>query len=96
MEGYRCRPLDFQPTGRSTVTSVIHQLVLDVDGMTCTGCGTRVEKVLSRVEGVRQVRADHKSGQVQVAADAGVSERALAERLAAAGYPLRSGAKEQE
>ena len=66
---------------------------LQVHGMSCAGCEQRIAKVLGRVEGVREVTADHSSGQVQVRIGPELAERAvLAERIEAAGYEVTEGA----
>lgn len=64
-------------------------LVLQVQGMSCTGCAQRIGTVLRRVEGVREVAADHATGRVEVRADLSVTDRqVLAERIEAAGYQV--------
>ncbi|UGY91264.1 heavy-metal-associated domain-containing protein [Streptomyces gobiensis] len=64
-------------------------LLLHVQGMTCTGCEERIGKVLSRLEGVRETSADHRSGNVRVAFDPGqVTPDMLAERIEQAGYQV--------
>jgi copper chaperone len=65
--------------------------LLHVQGMTCTGCEERIGKVLSRLDGVREAGADHRTGEVRVAFDpAQVSAGALAERIEQAGYQVTS------
>ncbi len=66
-------------------------VLLQVEGMTCTGCEERIGKVLGRLEGVREARADHRTGQVRVTFDAArVASGPLAalagERIERAGY----------
>lgn len=64
-------------------------LVLQVKGMSCTGCEQRIGIVLRRVEGVREVTADHTTGQVEVRVGPELTDRAvLAERIDAAGYEV--------
>lgn len=64
-------------------------LVLQVDGMTCTGCEQRIGTVLRRVEGVREVAADHTTGQVEVRGGSELTDPSvLAERITAAGYAV--------
>lgn len=41
-------------------------VVLRVEGMSCTGCGQRIGTVLRRIDGVREVTADHVSGRVEI------------------------------
>jgi copper chaperone CopZ len=47
----------------------MEQLELHVTGMTCTACEQRIEKALSRVEGVAQSAADHRGARVRVMFD---------------------------
>ncbi|MPZ63822.1 MAG: copper chaperone [Propionibacteriales bacterium] len=62
-------------------------VVLQVDGMSCTGCEQRIGTVLRRAEGVRGVVADHVCGRVEVRIGPELVDRAeLAERIEAAGY----------
>lgn len=64
-------------------------LVLQVDGMTCTGCEQRIGTVLRRVEGVREVAADRTTGRVEVRVGLELTDPAvLAERITAAGYAV--------
>ncbi len=64
-------------------------LVLQVDGMTCTGCEQRIGTVLRRVEGVREVAADHTTGQVEVRVGSELTDPSvLAERITEAGYAV--------
>jgi copper chaperone CopZ len=70
----------------------VDTVVLRVSGMACSGCEQRINTVLRRVEGVREVTADHSTGVVRVRVGPELADRAvLAERLAAAGYPVING-----
>ncbi|RBM17394.1 heavy metal transporter [Prauserella sp. PE36] len=61
--------------------------MLQVEGMSCSGCEQRLGTVLRRVEGVRGVVADHTCGRVEVRVDPAVTDRTvLVERIEAAGY----------
>ncbi len=65
------------------------QVVLDVRGMSCTGCEERIGKVLGRLEGVHHTGADHRTGQVRVTFNADqVQPQVLAERIEQAGYQV--------
>ena len=64
-------------------------VTLQVEGMTCTGCEQRVDKVLRRMDGVREATADHRTGQVRVCFDPAVIDRAALEaRIDTAGYQV--------
>lgn len=67
-------------------------LELQVKGMTCAGCEQRVGGVLRRVEGVREVTADHATGRVQVRIGPELVDRGvLGERIENAGYEVVEG-----
>lgn len=67
----------------------MERIVLQVSGMTCTGCAERIGRVLRRVEGVRGVIADHVCGRVEIRIDSDVADRrVLAERIETAGYQV--------
>ncbi|WP_435107121.1 heavy-metal-associated domain-containing protein [Nocardiopsis synnemataformans] len=68
-------------------------VVLRVQGMSCQGCASRIERVLERVEGVRAVAADHTSGRVQIRLDPASTEYGLlVERIRTAGFEVVEGA----
>lgn len=67
-------------------------VTLQVAGMTCTGCEQRIGNVLRRVEGVREVSADHVTGRVEVGVAPELADRGvLGERVEAAGYRVVEG-----
>lgn len=47
----------------------MEQVELRVSGMTCRACEQRIEKALTRIEGVVQTAADHRTAQVRVLFD---------------------------
>ena len=65
------------------------QLVLQVSGMSCSGCEQRIGNALRRLDGVSRSSADHRSGQVRVAHDpAQVSAEKLRARIEDMGYAV--------
>ena len=65
------------------------QVDLRVSGMTCRACEQRIERALSKIEGVALSAADHRAAQVRVMFDpAQTSERALRECVERAGYTV--------
>jgi len=58
--------------------------------MTCTGCEQRVANVLRRVQGVREVSADHPTGRVEVRVGP-TWPTGKCERIEAAGYQVVEG-----
>jgi copper chaperone CopZ len=44
----------------------IKELILNVEGMHCSGCENRIQKAVSLVDGVKEVKANHETGKVIV------------------------------
>lgn len=63
------------------------ELELTVEGMVCGGCESSVQKVVSAIAGVENVKADHKSSKVLVAGS-GVDRGAVVEAITAAGFQV--------
>lgn len=61
---------------------------LEVIGMTCASCVTRVEKTLQAVPGVTGATVNLATEQASVSADAGVTADALADAVRKAGYDV--------
>lgn len=61
---------------------------LRVDGMACNGCEDSVESALRGLEGVDRVEADHEAGTVELLASERVSDAAVHEAVAGAGYEV--------
>ncbi len=63
---------------------------LQVEGMTCSGCEQRIGTALRRIDGVREVTADHTTGEVAVRFDPQTTgPDAVRERITMAGYTVR-------
>ncbi len=64
-------------------------IALQVSGMSCTGCEQRIGSVLRRVEGVREVTADHTTGRVQIRVGPELANKnMLVERTIDAGFEV--------
>ena len=67
----------------------MEQIELNVSGMTCGACEQRIEKALTRIDGVVQSAADHRAARVRVMFDpARTSESALRSCIERAGYSI--------
>lgn len=60
---------------------------LQIEGMSCAGCGERLEAGLAGVDGVRSARADHEAGRVRVEATE-TDEAALRAAVEELGYEV--------
>lgn len=70
-----------EPAAPATATLQLTQCALRVKGMTCSGCEENVQKGLLKVQGVKAVTADAKTGEVVVKYD---SKRTTPEKIVAA------------
>jgi Cu+-exporting ATPase len=64
-------------------------IVLEINGMSCNNCVGRVARALRAVPGVADARVTLQPGRAEVDGDSTVNAAALAELLAAKGYPTR-------
>ncbi len=71
----------------------MEQTTFQVRGMHCEACEHRIQKALSRLEGVKRSRADHRRGEVRVVFDpARTPESVVRACLEQAGYEVGGGA----
>jgi len=68
----------------------MEQLALQIDGMSCGHCITRVQKALARVDGVHVDRVDIGTARVAYDPDK-ASPRRIREAVEDAGYEVRRG-----
>jgi len=66
----------------------MEQIVLQVDGMTCTACENRIQRALGKLEGVRQARADHRANEVRVVFDPAETPEEVRACITQAGYEV--------
>ena len=59
-----------------------------VNGMSCTGCEQNVESVLTNLEGVTRVEADHEGETVEVVVDESVADEDVHAAIEQAGYDV--------
>ncbi len=68
---------------------MIESVTIRVDGMSCAACSARIEKALSKVEGVSESYANFTAGRVSVTYDADVTDRETLEKtIESAGYTI--------
>ena len=63
--------------------------VIKVEGMMCEGCENRVQNVLSQIDGVEKVIANHKEGIVTVKANNEVDKNIIKEKIEDVGYEVK-------
>ncbi len=73
------------------------KVVLHVEGMTCTGCETRIENALGKMEGVIEVKADYNSSTVDVTFDrAKLGLSGMAQAIEKLGYKVTEKSSDSE
>ncbi len=65
------------------------EFVIKVEGMMCEGCENRVQNVLSQIDGVEKVIANHKEGTVTVKANNEVDKNIIKEKIEDIGYEVK-------
>ncbi|NVH72443.1 copper-translocating P-type ATPase [Paraburkholderia sp. JPY432] len=75
------RPADASPS--PSLTRVVE---LDIGGMTCASCASRVEKALTRLPGVARASVNLATERARVESDATLAPQQLAEAVRKAGY----------
>ena len=67
----------------------MQQVTFHVHGMHCGACENRIQKALSRLEGVKRASADHQAGVVRVVIDLNrTPAQAARECIERAGYSV--------
>ncbi len=68
------------------------QATLDIQGMSCGNCSSKVQAALSRIDGVVAAEVSHSTGKAQVEFDAArTSPQALVEAVDELGYDAQVG-----
>ncbi|WP_081066939.1 heavy metal translocating P-type ATPase [Burkholderia multivorans] len=87
--GYQATPIESAPavaTSAPVDHKAAHSVELDIDGMTCASCVSRVEKALAKVPGVAHASVNLATERATVEASADVSAAQLVEAVEQAGY----------
>lgn len=67
----------------------MEQSLLNVSGMSCSGCEQRIAKVLKQLDGVFKAEANYESGEVRIIFDISkTSEPSIRDAIAQAGYKV--------
>ena len=55
----------------------MNEIILNVKGMMCEGCENRIKNAVKNIEGVDEVRADHRTGKVTVTTNKDVEKKVI-------------------
>ena len=72
--------------------SASNEVVLNIKGMTCGGCSSKVKQALTQCSGVKDAQVDHKSGKAVVEVESGKAKtEELIESVKGLGYSVTEG-----
>lgn len=67
----------------------MNEIKLNVIGMVCNGCEKRVINVLSNIDGVQEVIADHNSGMVIIKINKSIEKDIIKEKIEDIGFEVK-------
>lgn len=67
----------------------MNEITLNVQGMHCEGCERRINNVLSEIDGVDEVIADHNKGTVTIKTNSKVDIDEIKEKIDDLGYEVK-------
>lgn len=70
-----------KPEEARKVGFIMNEIKIKVNGMVCGGCEKRVENALCSIEGVKNVKADHNTGNVTIEAEGNVDKELVREKI---------------
>ena len=76
----------------STSESASDEVILNITGMTCGGCSSKVKNALTKCQGVKDAEVDYKSGKAVVEVESGKAKTEdLIESVKGLGYSVTEG-----
>lgn len=63
-------------------------IILNVEGMACGGCEKRIQNALSKVDGVKEVVANHANGKVNLTLDDSLDEKTIEDIISKLGFEV--------
>lgn len=67
----------------------MNTLIIKVNGMVCNGCENRVKNVLSNLDGIKEVIADHKQGLVTIKSNLEIDKNVIYEKIEDLGFEVQ-------
>lgn len=65
------------------------ELKINTTGMKCSGCENRMVNALKGIKGVQEVKADHKTGKVEIKCSEEIREEELKEKIETIGFQVK-------
>ena len=67
----------------------MNEVILNVEGMMCSGCENRVKNSLSKIEGVKGVKASHESKTVEIKYEDNLEIELVKDKIIDLGYKVK-------
>jgi len=64
------------------------EIILNVEGIACSGCENRIQNAISKMEGIEKVVASHENKNVIITAKEDISEEAIKEKINDLGFSI--------
>lgn len=65
------------------------KVILQVEGMHCSGCENRIENVLKNLEGIQEIHASHEQGTVEVTIEKEEQLEQVKEKITDLGFTVK-------
>lgn len=65
------------------------EIILNVEGMVCTGCGKRVENSLKEIKNVKEVTANHENNKVIIKMEDEADINEIKDRIDELGFEVK-------
>lgn len=65
------------------------EIILNVEGMVCTGCEKRVENSLKEIKNVKEVTANHENNKVIIKMEDGADINEIKDRIDELGFEVK-------
>ncbi len=76
-------------SGNNQMKGEISEVIIPVEGMTCSGCEFNIENAVKKLDGIVKVKADHQKGKVNIKFEKGkVNINDMAEAINKSGYKV--------
>lgn len=65
------------------------EIILNIEGMVCTGCEKRVENALKEIKNVKEVNANHENNKVIIKMEDEANINEIKERICELGFEVK-------
>ena len=65
------------------------EITLAVDGMMCSGCENRIKNIISKIDGVTDVKARYENGIVKIVSEDNLDIEHVKEKIIDMGYEVK-------